>query len=921
MTKNLRDEQTKSAHLNTLNSRLDGELKDCKTQLQSQRIRLLKNADNDSDSKIAMKNVELNKYMAEIQMLSTENATLSTDFAQLTEELDAAIKKIDLDNNVINNLNAIVEQNSIDMGYLKIERDDLVAKLQDVSDNEKRNISDITHELQSTQSELSHTKSTIKNLQLENHNLQSVMLEYRSEMAEAQKAMKQSADYNTQQESKHKDKYINELKSKLSNLTSNFEILSKDWERLDKLVKTSSNQDLISKVQEGIKEKSKMQGLIAAYQEQQKVDLAAFRKLEQELLKKDEQLNNCFIQIQKYQSSYGIEEAVKEMAKLNAQRIIDKNDINQLKCQVSDFQNQLNELAEENTVLYSKLDKKLHPSVKVDISNLSTTKSIELEQERALNLRLRQEIDSMEEERLQLKHSLRLQALERGERAVSFGLEPSDLIKLEKFAESLRLKQPFKDNDTHLELRHDKVNDNMATLIQEIEKYHVEIKQASIKIENLQNQIKDTESLNHRLELAVMEISTKLVDPLNSERLNSVRELVKILSLKYGQSTLITIPETETAKVDAPEQNFEDLSSLASLPNGFNSMANQLIDCLIELEKQRKNNESLENVVRALENQYEPITEKVKGLFINHISLKNEHLLHVEGLNSTIKGLEEEQHLLKSKAVKFDELVTSLASDSATKSQLSELCRANVIMQVQYQNAQNKIKMFSLIESKLQNDNLQLKSDFNLLEKASRLRIVKMHHEQEGLRSTIETLQTKLSDTVPKSTLTLMESKLEATVNRMKSLLDFEQRILQDSSFKRDFIVESKKLEKLLQDSKINITKYKEQFDEIQKNAVEGQSNDLNMKMLEERAKIAEHARDMLLEREAKLIEQLGVADQTYFDCKEQEIKLKAILEGLWSDGDKGAFKLQYEKALDDLEQSKQSGHKKDALIEKCKMR
>ena len=55
-----------------------------------------------------------------------------------------------------------------------------------------------------------------------------------------------------------------------------------------------------------------------------------------------------------------------------------------------------------------------------------------------MNIALQKEIDNLEQERIKLKDALRSQALVRGERAVSMGLNVEDLIAVEDYAARLR---------------------------------------------------------------------------------------------------------------------------------------------------------------------------------------------------------------------------------------------------------------------------------------------------------------------------------------------------------------------------------------------------------------------------------------------------------------------------------------------------
>ena len=65
---------------------------------------------------------------------------------------------------------------------------------------------------------------------------------------------------------------------------------------------------------------------------------------------------------------------------------------------------------------------------------------------KAANYQLTREIEALEEERLQLKSKLRLQAIARAEQAVALGLSAEDLLAVEDYADKLKQGKATRDN-------------------------------------------------------------------------------------------------------------------------------------------------------------------------------------------------------------------------------------------------------------------------------------------------------------------------------------------------------------------------------------------------------------------------------------------------------------------------------------------
>lgn len=229
----------------------------------------------------------------------------------------------------------------------------------------------------------------------------------------------------------------------------------------------------------------KLKESIENYKTQHEQDEARIVGIHDQLEASEKAIVGLQTQIQQYEAgNYNIYEATKEIKKMRLQSNIDAKEMTRLAKSVSDFQMQASDLAEENVVLRQKLG--MQPT-QLDISNLKISQVTELEKAKSLNVTLRSEIDGLEEERLDLKKKLRLHAMERGDRAVGLGLNASDLLAVQDYAEALR----------HGQVPHGVKDGKVAPEInlEQLDKLVIELERCHVDQEELRNKLAEQEVL------------------------------------------------------------------------------------------------------------------------------------------------------------------------------------------------------------------------------------------------------------------------------------------------------------------------------------------------------------------------------------------------------------------------------------------
>jgi centrosomal protein CEP290 len=147
------------------------------------------------------------------------------------------------------------------------------------------------------------------------------------------------------------------------------------------------------------------------YKLQRRSDSRRIRNDDQHIEDKETELFELREKVLVYESGvYGLVEAMREIKDLKIQLSLRDKELSEDTLRINDYEMQANEFIDENQEFRKRLG--LDVKTTIDLSNIRSLKSLELEQSKALNITLQGEIDQLEEERLTLKSGLRLQAIE-----------------------------------------------------------------------------------------------------------------------------------------------------------------------------------------------------------------------------------------------------------------------------------------------------------------------------------------------------------------------------------------------------------------------------------------------------------------------------------------------------------------------------
>ncbi|KAH6593689.1 hypothetical protein BASA61_004212 [Batrachochytrium salamandrivorans] len=840
LTISLKDERGRTIALQEANRHLDEEIKEIRSQLSDQKNHLQSRAiEKDTfRMQITEKNAELNRYVAEIKILGTENSNMAMELESITQELEAAVCELESNSKEIQEYKDVLRQNDETIDELTDERDSLQIKMEDMLEQSK--LREETHglDMDDLHTEIQYLKEDVFKLQNNVKERNEEIQRAQDEITSYHKTLQDTTVNKLRFEISQKDEALKGLEKSLNQATSDFELLSIDWDRLDRLSKKEVHNNLndhsITKdIRESLDSVKKLKNKLSVYQERHKTSTARIKVLNDQLVEKEE--NTAILQerIDSYEKGiYGLSDAVHEIknAKLQMNIIVREN--HDYVRQINNLEAHTGDLIEENQELRSRLGIKKDTSI--DLSNLQHVKALEAEKSKSLNIRLREEIDRLEEERLQLKAALRLQALEKGERAISLGLTAENLTAVEEYAEKFRTGE----NDiskldptiiaTNTAIRPVLNVAQLDKLTLELERSHVDGIETKQQLWKSQEECKQLLKENHELQSVVLEVSQSFISMPHQDQekynLPAVNKLIRMFQSKYFNSSSgdtkmevdksifqlnhqlqkeikefelnLNVVESEKkqlqSKLTIEEAKVEDLTSklqnrdchFLNLPteltlastHGYSSLVDQLIACLIELREKEDELEKCGEMIDCSEKLHEAADTKLRMLYMDHHREKKSHEKEISELQNTLKEFQNREDTLQLRISSIESLLkmTENSSDEITRSTI-DAHRKLVVMQVNESMLNRRYTALVEVETLLRKENTKLKVDMMDMSKSARETILRLQIKNSESDSMFEKLQRDYLETVPQNEYTMLYNRFQTQIQKTKLLMDRER--------------------------------------------------------------------------------------------------------------------------------------------------
>ena len=878
LTLNLKDEKSRVGVLQETNKRLEDELRDARNLLADHRTRIQSRTIDQDQFKAQLndKNLEINRYIAEIQMISSENAQMAFDVEEIANELEVALSEIEKKTKDLEEARDLIDKN-----------DGLITELTDERDALQIKIEDLVEQLEVQQDSLGSMSDVLRD---EKHELEIRILHLESENSDRSAQIEQLVRENgilrnattgaiieeLRDEIKQKDEEIENLKLKHQSALEDFELLSQDWNRLDRALNAKSDHvERNEELNDSYKQHGtirKLREKLDVAQEQRALNNKRIVELGDLVAEREKHIFELRSQLEKYETNgFGLKEAVKEIKDTKLLVSIREREIAEHVVKLNDLEAQASDLAEENAEFRRQLG--LDPSTKIDLTNLKKLKIVELEQAQSLIITLKKEIESLEEERIQLKSSLRMQAMERGERAVALGLTAKDLASVEEYADNLRNGSSSKNatkETVGATISRPVLNiSQLDKLTLELERLHLDGIETKEKLLNAQEFSRKLTEENGLLKSTMQEISHTILD--NSADSNrdpiiaKIDALIQILSGKARMNesgNAIAIVESSihtvnrklrkeleknrqevnflTGKVQQLEVNVKKSTeenvllrkkmenrerryvdvpaelSLSSL-SGYISLSDQLIQCLGELQDKDDELKACEFALERYKKFYRSIYAKSQLMYQECNAQREANELTQKELKEKYAEAESNANIAQIRVHELETLLSNIEQSSdEVKRKAIETQRKVIVLQVNEKALTRRHVALTDIEKLLRKENLRLKHELIEIDKSSREVVTRLRQAKRECDDRIESFQERLSDSVPRQHFVFLENRLKSETSKIKLLLERESSWIQQRIQQEEAQNEVIRLRKALDQTKLELVETSVKYEKAQ---------------------------------------------------------------------------------------------------------
>ncbi|XP_032026757.1 centrosomal protein of 290 kDa isoform X2 [Hylobates moloch] len=589
------------------NEQLCQDIIDYQKQIDSQKETLLSRRGEDSDyrSQLSKKNYELVQYLDEIQTLTEANEKIEVQNQEMRKNLEESVQEMEKMTDEYNRMKAIVHQTDNVIDQLKKENDHYRLQVQELTDLLKAKNEEDDPIMVAVNAKVEEWKLILSSKDDEIIEYQQMLHNLREKLKNAQLDADKSNVMALQQGIQERDSQIKMLTEQVEQYTKEMEkntfIIENELQR-SKGASTLSQQTHM-----------KIQSTLDILKEKTKEAERTAELAEADAREKDKELVEALKRLKDYESGvYGLEDAVVEIKNCKNQIKIRDREIEILTKEINKLELKINDFLDENEALRERVG--LEPKTMIDLTEFRNSKRLKQQQYRAENQILLKEIESLEEERLDLKKKIRQMAQERGKRSATSGLTTEDLNLTENVSQGDRISERKLDL---LSLKNmSEAQSKNEFLSRELIEKERDLERSRTVIAKFQNKLKELVEENKQLEEGMKEI------------LQAIKEMQKDPDVKGGETSLI-IPSLERLVNAIESKNAEGIFD-ASLH--LKAQVDQLTGRNEELRQELR--ESRKEAIN-----YSQQLAKA-NLKIDHLEKETSLLRQSEGSNVVFKGID-----------------------------------------------------------------------------------------------------------------------------------------------------------------------------------------------------------------------------------------------------------------------------------------
>nr|XP_048274807.1 centrosomal protein of 290 kDa isoform X2 [Myodes glareolus] len=430
----LRNEEAENENskLRRENEQLRQDIIDYQKQIDSQKESLLSRRGEDSDyrSQLSKKNYELVQYLDEIQTLTEANEKIEVQNQEMRKNLEESVQEMEKMTDEYNRMKALVHQTDTAMDQIKKENAHFRLQVRELTDLLKAKDEEDDPVMMAVNAKVEEWKLILSSKDDEIIEYQQMLHNLREKLKNAQLDADKSNIMALKQGIQERDNQIKLLTEQVEQYTKEMEKNTFIIEDLKNEIKKDKGTSNFNQQTHYMKIHSKVQSLEEKAKEAERIAELA----EADAREKDKDLAEALKKLKDYESGvYGLEDAVIEIKNCKAQIKIRDGEIEVLTKEINKLEMKINDVLDENEALREQAG--LEPNTMIDLTEFRNSKRLKQQQYRAENQILLKEIESLEEERLDLKRKIRQMAQERGKRNAASGLTMEDSNLTEKFSQ------------------------------------------------------------------------------------------------------------------------------------------------------------------------------------------------------------------------------------------------------------------------------------------------------------------------------------------------------------------------------------------------------------------------------------------------------------------------------------------------------
>ncbi|XP_048660237.1 centrosomal protein of 290 kDa isoform X3 [Marmota marmota marmota] len=836
----LRNEEAENENskLRRENEQLRQDIIDYQKQIDSQKESLLSRRGEDSDyrSQLSKKNYELVQYLDEIQTLTEANEKIEVQNQEMRKNLEESVQEMEKMTDEYNRMKAIVHQTDNVMDQLKKENDHYRLQVKELTDLLKAKNEEDDPIMVAVNAKVEEWKLILSSKDDEIIEYQQMLHNLKEKLKNAQLDADKSNIMALQQGIQDRD-------SRIKMLTEQVEQYTKEMEKNTFIIEDLRNELQRNKGASSLSQQNhfmKIQSKVQILEEKTKEAERTAELAEADAREKDKELVETLKRLKDYESGvYGLEDAVVEIKNCKNQIKIRDREIEELTKEINKLELKINDFLDENEELRERVG--LEPKTMIDLTEFRNSKRLKQQQYRAENQILLKEIESLEEERLNLKKKIRQMAQERGKRSAISELTIEDLNRTEDLSQGDSIGER-KLNFVSLKNMSETQSKNEFLSRELIEKER-DLERSKTVINKFQNKLKELAEENKQLEEGMKEI------------LQAIKEMQKDPDIK-GRETSLIIPSLERlvnaiesksaegifdanlhlkAQVDQLTGRNEELrqelkesrkeainysQQLAKanlkidhlekeinllrqsegsnvvfkgvdLPEGITPSSANIINCqneylihlLQELEIKEKKLKNLEESLEDYNRKFAVLRHQQSLLYKEYLSEKETWKTESETIKEEKKKLEDQIQQDAIKIKEYNNLLNALQMDSdEMRKTLSENSRRITVLQVNEKSLIRRYTTLVEMERQLRKENGKQKNDLMSMEAEVCEKIGCLQRFKEMAIFKIAALQKIIDNSVSLSELDLANKQYNELTAKYRDILQKDNMLVQRTS-------------------------------------------------------------------------------------------------------------------------------------------